>query len=167
MKTLSLLFAFVSFAVSDPDLFAESAEPAPPTSIRDRILRAYTYEETASPTPAPERAPAVPITSFYSYSAEKTLAKRLVVRRKLTRDPLEGVTFFGVIKDDSFLSTVADSVAAFDDDYRRIRGGMEYTVLGQPMTLYVHSRLVIRTSTHKSVVLTWSGKMSIAKEWKF
>jgi hypothetical protein len=166
MKTPSLLFALVSFAVSVPDLLAQSTQPAPPKSTKDRILEACSYENTPL-TPAVETAPTIPAIGFCSYSAEKNLAKKLAIRRRPAHDPLEKVKFFGVVKDDSFLSTVVDRVAAFDYDYRKIRGGMEYTVLGQPMTLYVHSRLVIKTSTYNSVVLTWSGRMSVAKEWKF
>lgn len=160
MKTLPLLFAFVSFAVSAPDLSAQS------TSTKDRIREAYSYE-TTPPAPAIETTPTVPATSLYSYSIEKTLVRKLAIKRKFTHDPLENVKFFGVLRDDSFLSAMADRITAFDDDYRKIRGGLEYNVLGQPMTLYVNSRLVIKTSRYNSVVLTWSGRMSVAKEWKF
>ena len=161
MKTLSFLFAFLlSVTASVLDLSAQSA------STKDRIREAYSYEETTS---APETltAHAAVHTTFYSVLTEELLTERLTIKQRPPKDPLERITFCGVIKDDSFLSNMADGIMALDSDYRKIRGGMDYNFMGQPMTLYVHSRLVIKTGKYENVVLTWSGKVTIAQEWKF
>jgi hypothetical protein len=156
MKTIYLLLAFVFVVVSAPDLRAQSVQSAPPRSTKDRILEAYAHEAQPDIASKQTNGPA-PIVPFRSEATEEMLVRKLTIKRRPPHDPLERVTFLGTVRDGSFLSDMADRIGAWDDDYRTLRSGVDYTVMGHSVKVYVQSRMVIKIGKREDVEISWSG----------
>jgi hypothetical protein len=171
MKTELPLFAFVLLLASAPGLFAQSTNTAPTTSAKTRILEAYAYEAPPSiiQDPTGETPSIVP---FRSEATEEMLATKLTVRRKPPHDPLERVKILGTVRDGSFLSNVSDTISLWNEEYRTLKSGLQYSVMGQSVTVYVQSRVVFKIGKREDLELSWSGRggsntKSLAYVFKF
>jgi hypothetical protein len=80
---------------------------------------------------------------------------------------LDKVKFFASIHEDSILYSVADTFMSGHEAYRQLKGGVDAVVIGQPMTVYVNSRVVWKIGRHKSLEIKWSGLKSIAYDYAF
>lgn len=156
-------------------LFAIAVSDASAQSVMERIRDMFAYD------PGTQVSEAVTIDESYEpmIAGEGPLSLPLSDQRELQRlfapkppkpsgfEGLEKVRFFASIREDSILYGVADTFMSGHEAYRHLKGGVDTVVIGQPMTVYVNSRVVWRIGRHKNIEIKWSSLRSIAYDYAF
>ncbi len=94
---------------------------------------------------------------------ERRLEDRLRPKpAKVSSFDFERIRIISTVKEDSMLYSVTDGIISMHDTYRKIRGGIETDVWGQPLTLYLHQKVVWRLGKHEKIEIKYSGTKSIS-----
>lgn len=157
-------------------------------SAKDRILEMYSYDEpTRDGTEMEVKQTATVITTqktiesvtgvdaiftarYYLLSSrdERSLEEKLRPKQqKVSSFDFERIKIMSRVKEDSMLYNMAEGVVSMHDTYRKIRGGIEADMWGQPLTLYLHQRIVWKIGKYETLELVYSGRKRLEYSWKF
>jgi len=155
-------------------LFALAITDASAQSVMERVRDMFAYDSDAQASMVIQDidsdSSSVEDTEFAPAWTEARRLRTLFAPRPPKPSGFEGldkVKFFASIHEDSILYGIADTFMSGHEAYRQLKGGVDTVIIGQPMTVYVNSRIVWKIGRHKSLEIKWSSLKSISYDWTF
>jgi hypothetical protein len=143
-------------------------------STKDIILGMYSFDEPSSATTektatqettstqGPEIILVTDLSSMTKDQERRMKAlERLFAPKRVSSsniDALDHFTLITGVKEDSMTYVAAERIASTYDLWKELKGGYDTTLLGQPVTVYLQSKLVWNIGDGQQIKLRWSGK---------
>jgi hypothetical protein len=159
-------------------------------SAKDSILEMYPYEPssdgqktppsviTKKPLEDSERQSYVPncilVADYWMFASKhqerdlKALESKFTKVQKISAFDPESFKFVPSLnREGSLLYNVMDTAISLEETYRKLRGGIDASVFGQPLTIYPDSKIIWRLDRLREVVFDLSGQKSVSLKIRF